>query len=137
MDQKPYKTKACIYLTTVIIFHRYLLKYDPCNGRGIQLKGSSARKVYINKEADYESVLERVREDLFGPVDRQGTTPDFTVNNTTTFFVSFKGLEYYLSDTSGLYRKMGRLSFRRGMTVQRHIDGHLPGNVRNMLSISG
>ena len=55
------------------------MKYDPCKGRGVQLKGSSAMKVFINKEADYESVLERVREDLFGSVDRQGTTPDFTV----------------------------------------------------------
>ena len=85
-------------------------------------------KVFINKEADYESVLERVREDLFGSVDRQGTTPDFTVKQHHYILLSHSKVLsiIYPIQVGYLYRKMGRLSFRRGMAVQRHIDGHLP-----------
>ena len=48
------------------------MTYDAVKGKGVQARGSTGRKIFINKEADYSNVLERVREELYGPSCGEG-----------------------------------------------------------------
>ena len=38
----------------------------------MQHKGETARKIFINKDAVYDVVLERVRKELYGQSDERG-----------------------------------------------------------------
>ena len=42
------------------------MKYDSKKGRGVQKKGKTAKKMFLNKEAEYETALSRIREELYG-----------------------------------------------------------------------
>ena len=42
------------------------MKYDEAKSRGVQNKGQTGKKVFINRDADYDTALERIREELYG-----------------------------------------------------------------------
>jgi hypothetical protein len=42
------------------------MKYDQAKGRAVQKKGQTGRKIFINRDADYDTALRRIREALYG-----------------------------------------------------------------------
>ena len=48
------------------------MKYDHVKCKGVQRRGETARKIFINNEAEYDLVLERVRKELYGANDERG-----------------------------------------------------------------
>ena len=61
------------------------MEYDYSSECGVKVRGSSARKVYVNKFANYAVVLGRVRDELFGADADEDSES-----------------EYYLADSTGL-----------------------------------
>ena len=47
------------------------MKYDEAKSRGVQKKGQTGKKVFINRDADYDTALERIREELYQSVGRR------------------------------------------------------------------
>ena len=46
--------------------------YDERKGKGVKEKGTTCHKVFINKEASYSSVLERVRDEMYDTTENEG-----------------------------------------------------------------
>ena len=56
------------------------MKYDHSKGKGVQKRGQTAKKIFLNREAEYDSALERIREELYGQTVKEVLTlhnPDF------------------------------------------------------------
>ena len=47
------------------------MKYDIIKCKGVQIKGFTLQKIFLNKDATYESVLQRVKEDLYETTERE------------------------------------------------------------------
>ena len=41
------------------------MMYDEHKGKGVKEKGTTCHKIFINKEASYGSVLDRVRDEMY------------------------------------------------------------------------
>ena len=46
--------------------------YDKHKEKGVKEKGTTCHKVFINKEASYGSVLDRVRDEMYGTTEIEG-----------------------------------------------------------------
>ena len=48
------------------------MKYDHKKGKGVQKRGQTAKKIFLNREAEYDSALGRIREELYGQTVKEG-----------------------------------------------------------------
>ena len=46
--------------------------YDERKGKGVKEKGNTCHKVFINKEASYTSVLERIWDEMYETTENEG-----------------------------------------------------------------
>ena len=47
------------------------MKYDEAKSSGVQKNGQTGKKVFINRDADYDTALERIREELYGTTNNE------------------------------------------------------------------
>ena len=48
------------------------MKYDSAKRKGVLDKSFTLRKVFVNKNATYESVVERIRDEVFESSEMEG-----------------------------------------------------------------
>ena len=70
------------------------MRYDLVKGRGVQKSGQTGKKIFINRDSDYDTTLKRIREELYGEnVEESITGHSFAHNynskDSCTFFLFF------------------------------------------------
>ena len=70
-NARAYLINAHAHILTIQISVGKMM-YDEHKGKGVKEKGTTCYKIFINKEASYGSVLDRVQDEMYGTTVIEG-----------------------------------------------------------------
>ena len=103
------------------------MKYDVLKSKGVQIKGSTCRKIFINKDAAYDNVLKRIQDELYETTDRESTDNNYTSSyEQMLYFACFPKvlITTYLTVVVCQLLKMEKWSYITEMEPQKVMSGH-------------